>query len=317
MPLRTNVKEKGATKGPTMGNNLFGKTEPTPVELTIFCDERKMPKDEDGNEWWYICMLSIPTASVADVISGLMEIRDSHSFYEEIDSKRIKGASCNSPRTAVAIDWLRFLKNRTGHDIYWEVLGIATHNLDFSCFGPGDERTGKYATVYNRFFRTAFLFSMNTYFASYDQVIISNVFHDTEGNLQKHDFFGWHLPTVVADDRIQFLNNCICFVFSDPSREGMHKVESQVIQLADILVGSVSQRLDNSSAREGKVELGDCLTDMLYTVATNPWKAHDKGYDVSFFPQGRVSHDGIDHALGQKSRFFARKPKARGQLSLF
>ncbi len=192
----------GATKRLTMSNDLFGKAEPTRMELTIFCDERKMPKDEDGNEWWYICMLFIPTASVANVISGLMAIRDSHSFHKEIDSKRIKGASSNSPRTAVAIDWLRFLKNRTGRDIYWEVLGIATRDLDFSCFGPGDEPTGKYATVYNRFFRTAFLFSMNTYFASYDQVVISNVFHDTEGNLQKHDFFGWHLPTVVADDRI-------------------------------------------------------------------------------------------------------------------
>ncbi len=300
-----------------MGNNLFGKTEPTRVELTIFCDERKMPKGQDGNEWWYICMLSIPTASVANVISGLMAIRNSHSFYREVDSKRIKGASCNSPRTAVAVDWLRFLKNRTGRDIYWEVLGIATHNLDFSYFGPGDESTGKYATVYNRFFRTAFLFSANTYFSSYDHVIISNVFHDTEGNLQEHGLFDWHLPRVVANDRIQFRNNRIRFVFSDPSSEEVHKAEAQVIQLADILVGSVSQRLDSSSAREGKVELGDCLTDMLYTVATDPWEAHDKGYDVSFFPQGRVTHDGIDHALEQKSRFFVRKPKAYGQLSLF
>ena len=151
---------------------------------------------------------------------------------------------------------------------YWEVLGIAIHDLNSRCFGRGDEPTGKYATVYNRFFRTAFLFSINTYFVSYDQVIISNVFHDTEGNLQEHGLFDWHLPRVVANDRIQFRNNRIRFVFSDPSSEEVHKAEAQVIQLADILVGSVSQRLDSSSAREGKVELGDCLTDMLYTVAT-------------------------------------------------
>jgi len=65
--------------------------------------------------------------------------------------------------TAVAIDWLRFLKNRTGHDIYWEVLGIATHNLDFSCFGT--QEMSPLASMLQctiRFFRTAFLFSMNT-----------------------------------------------------------------------------------------------------------------------------------------------------------
>jgi len=175
-------------------DRLVSREELTRVEVTLFCDERMMPRDEEGNEWWYICMLLIPTASVADVISELMKIRDRYSFYEEICSERIKGASCNSPRTAVAMDWLRFLKNRTGLDIYWEVLGIATHNLEFSRFGPGDEPKGKYATVYNRFFRTAFRFSGNRYFSSYDQVIISDVFHDTQGYLQTHDFFDWHLP---------------------------------------------------------------------------------------------------------------------------
>jgi len=117
-------------------DRLVSREELTRVEVTLFCDERMMPRDEEGNEWWYICMLLIPTASVADVISELMKIRDRYSFYEEICSERIKGASCNSPRTAVAMDWLRFLKNRTGLDIYWEVLGIATHNLEFSRFGP-------------------------------------------------------------------------------------------------------------------------------------------------------------------------------------
>ena len=178
-----------------------------------------MAANKDGQGWWYICMLLIRSSSVKDVISQLLGIRKRYGFHGEMSISDVKGLSRKSPRTAVAKDWLQVLKKHSGIDVYWEVLGIATHNLDFSGFGPGDEPTGKYATVYNRFFRTAFLFSINTYFKSYERVIISNVFHDDEGNLQKHPYFRWHLPSVVADTRIQFLNEHIVFVSSDHEKE--------------------------------------------------------------------------------------------------
>jgi hypothetical protein len=256
------------------------------MNLTVFCDERKMALNEDGEGWWYICMLLIPFASVEDVISHLLDIREHHNFHGEMSFSDVKGLSRNSPRTAVAKDWLQYLLRHSGIDVYWEVLGIATHNLDFSCFGPGDEPTGKYATVYNRFFRTALLFSINTYFKSYDQVIISHVFHDDEGNLQNHPYFHWHLPSVVADTRIQFLNEHIEFVSSDHKKEKIHKAESQVIQLADLLVGSVSQRLDQSSGQKGKVELGDRMTDTLCTATTNSGR---RTRMVMMYPSFRIS----------------------------
>lgn len=214
------------------------------------------------------------------------------------------------------MDWLRFLKANTGLHIYWKVLGLATHNLDFSCFGPGEEPTGKYATVQNRFFRTAFTFSVNRFFRLYDRVTISNVYHDSEGHLQRHRYFDWHLPTVVADERIRFGTDRIIFVFSDHEKEHVHKAESQMIQLADILIGSVSQRLDECSRNKGKVKLGNCMTDMLYTAATNQWQANENGYDVSFFPKQRSSLQDIENALVGTTEFFRREPRTYGQLSL-
>ena len=275
-----------------------------------------MAANKDGQGWWYICMLLIRSSSVKDVISQLLGIRKRYGFHGEMSISDVKGLSRKSPRTAVAKDWLQVLKKHSGIDVYWEVLGIATHNLDFSGFGPGDEPTGKYATVYNRFFRTAFLFSINTYFKSYERVIISNVFHDDEANLQKHPYFRWHLPSVVADTRIQFLNEHIVFVSSDHEKEKVHKAESHVIQLADVLVGSISQQLDKSSGQKGKVELGECMTNILHTAATNSWKAHKNGYDISFFPNKRLGEREIDKALAQRSSFFKRQPKVDGQLAL-
>jgi hypothetical protein len=153
-------------------------------------------------------------------------------------------------------------------------------------------------------------------FTSYDRVIISNVFHDDEGNLQKHPYFHWHLPSVVADTRIQFLNEHIEFVSSNHGKEKVQRAESHVIQLADILVGSISQQLDKSSGKKGKVELGDYMTNILHTAATDSWKAHKNSYDVSFVPNKRLGKRELDKALAQRSSFFKCQPKVDGRLTL-
>ena len=103
---------------------------------------------------------------------------------------------------------------------------------------------------------------------------------------------------------------------SDHEKEKVHRAESHVIQLADILVGSISQQLDKSSGQKGKVELGHCMTNILHTAATNSWKAHKTGYDVSFFPNKRLGERELDKALAQRSSFFKRQPRVNGQLAL-
>jgi hypothetical protein len=298
------------------GRNLSlfgGMSQPISIELTVFCDERKMVLTK-SEEWWYICIIMIPSHSVNDVISTLRLSQEEHGYTHEMSFADIKGSARRSPKTAVAREWLRLLKAGTGKTVYWKILGIATHNLDFSSFGPGHDSKGKYANVYNRFFRAAFLYCTNTYFGNYERIIITDIFHDTEGNLQHHQYFNWHLPRVVQNKRIHFRNNRIRFIVSDHQKEKTYKPQSYLIQLADILVGSVSQLLDESSGRSGKIELGDCMSEMLRTAPSSPWQAAKDGYSVSFFPKKRVSLKGLDQALRPSSdEFFARYPKVTDQ----
>lgn len=76
----------------------------------------------------------------------------------------------------------------------------------------------------------------------------------------------------------------------------------------------MSQLLDESSGRSGKIELGDCMSEMLRTAPSSPWQAAKDGYSVSFFPKKRVSLKGLDQALRPSSdEFFARYPKVTDQ----
>ena len=58
------------------------------------------------------------------------------------------------------------------------------------------------------------------------------------------------------------------------------------------------------------------MTNILHTAATNSWKAHKTGYDVSFFPNKRLGERELDKALAQRSSFFKRQPRVNGQLAL-
>jgi len=105
---------------------------------------------------------------------------------------------------------------------------------------------GKYANIYNRFFRTTFLSGVKSFFAKYDKVIIKNIFHDSEGNLEQHDYFSWHLPWKIGkeEDKVFFKNGEIIFINSNSKKEFKYKKFSNFIQLIDVIIGSVSYCLD-------------------------------------------------------------------------
>ena len=298
--------------------SLLGGVSPlTSLDLTVFCDERKM-EIGGGEGWWYICMLMVPSSSINDVVAALSSARDERGYHDEMSFGSIRGAAHRSPKTAIAKEWLRLLQAYTGTDINWKISGIATHNLGFSYFGPGSDGKGKYANVYNRFFWTAFLYCINTYFSDYDTITINDIFHDTEGNLQHHQYFDWHLPQVVRSSKIEFVDKNITFVVSDHHKEKEHEKASILIQLADIFVGSVSQRLDESSGNRGKIELGDYMTEMLNIASNGTWQAGKDGYSVSFFPSQRVGLKGLERALAPRSgEFFQRSPRTVDQPKLF
>lgn len=311
----------------SIGLNLFGhKVEPSAIDLSVFCDERKIPPNNTclaHEEWIYICMIFIPDRNLKEALQKLQNVRDRHSYQHEIAFRKIEKPSCKSQITAVAKDWITLLLSETSI-FYWNILGIAKHNLNFICFGPSDDATGKYADIYNRFFRTAFLGTVNSFFKDYEMVNISQIFHDCEGNLENHDYFRWHLAWKASGNRILFSRNDIIFAVSNHEKEPAHPGASQITQLSDVLIGAVSQCLDNLSTKPGKVEVAEIVCPVLDLMMNRPYAREllPRACSISFFPSKRLSNEEVIDALSrvtstffQKRRILMRE-RGSGQMAL-
>jgi len=72
----------------------------------------------------------------------------------------------------------------------FSVLGIDSSNLDFSAFGPGKEKKGKYATIYGRMLRAVIKGTISYfYMKNASRVFVDRLFHDEEGNLENSIWF--------------------------------------------------------------------------------------------------------------------------------
>ena len=64
--------------------------------------------------------------------------------------------------------------------IYFNILYIDLKKLNFNIFGIDKDTTN----IYNRFFRTAILYGLNTYFKD-EKLVINEIFHDNADEKKK------------------------------------------------------------------------------------------------------------------------------------
>jgi hypothetical protein len=295
---------------------LFGDSPPPPVCLWFFCDERKM-RVADSEDWMYISMVVVPDDKLLESLDTLLGLKAKHRYTGELKFSKVQDPAGKSRITAVAGDWLRWLIGSPGR-AYWYVLGIAKHNLDFRFFGPGNDPRGKYANIYNRFFRSAFLAAVNSLFRAAEHLVVRWVYHDDEGNLQAHEYFPWHLSSAASDNRITFEHDRICFVSSNHLKEASHPEASHLVQLADLVVGAVSQCLDDTSTKSGKTETAAILMPLLDKVV-NPGRSRffPTWYGISFFPSAKITKSQVEdgQALVRDLFFTGRRLKMRERLA--
>ncbi len=193
--------------------DFFGtEISPKNICLSVYSDERIVDSKQHPNEehWNYITILMIPDTKKTDLLAVLNKHRDRRDvrYQSELHFHKLDKGSEISSVTRLAKLWLKEIVNDTDRRLYFKVLGIKRDNLAFERFGPGDTHYGKYATIYNRFFRTAFLGAVNLYCPKheYKTVTITELYHDKQGRLEEHNLFPWHLPFKVADKPAL----CIC-----------------------------------------------------------------------------------------------------------
>jgi len=293
--------------------DLFGgNSRANETSLLVYCDERVIKRESHPNNesWIYIALLLVPESKRQGAINALNKHRETKTveYFGELKFAKLRKRDGNSRITRLAKLWIQEIINNFDKCFYLKVLGIKADNLLFQLFGEGSDATGKYATIYNRFFRTAFLSAVNTYWprADYQKVVISELFHDKQGLLEAHQFFPWHLPYKASDDRIVFNSDHFVFIDSNHNKEPQYKDDSHLIQLADILVGSISHCLDLVTGdNKGKNEVAKVILPFLKEILNC---GHFRRCDVSFYPLRKLTPQEFgDDVCRSKSQFFRKR----------
>ena len=191
--------------------------------------------------------------------------------------------------------WLDFLlgEDREKRLTYFHILGINVLNLDYKLFGDdGSKRAG---IIYNRFFRTAIKYPLKTFFDSHDKVIVDNVFHDSDEELRRDEYFPWHTPFRVNKDedaKVRFQTDGIQFLDSKHSES--NDPRSHLIQYIDLILGLTYNCLHH----EGKSPDRTAITKKSHPLVSRLVKApknknssyrYYKRQSISFFPKTGIA----------------------------
>lgn len=293
------------------------------INVAVFADEQK----NIANCWNYSFCLIIPTLKFDEVVQRIQNHRATVGYTHELKFSEIKH---NSEKFDLAQLWLKELIEE--NDIYYfKVFGINTQILKSEKFGEGSIRKGQnYSTLYNRFFRTNLL-SLKYFFSNYDEIHLDGVFHDTEGNLEANKYFDWHsIKQVSKEEKIIVRPDLnVKFVHSNHKIEKEHPKVSEVIQLTDVLLGTITHCIHQVSKSKVKDELADLIYPLLHRLIKEPNNKNSKynyyrKYDIGFFPKvvppevselDQYIHRDIPILYGNK--YQNNKDKITGQTRLF
>jgi hypothetical protein len=281
---------------------------PSTIRLNLYCDEIKETTINDSNganqHWAYIGFLIVPTNLEDQLITNLCNLRcgnrDNKSgwglcnplcAYHEKNNKEIHYKESKSADLYhIAKKWVDFA-NKDGVYTFFYILGLNLDNLDYSCFGSHCP-SQRFEIIYNRFFRTALLKSIKSYFFTYDSIMVENIFHDN-GDIANHDYFPWHSIYRIERDDHKLTFNTERIEFIDSNHHISNSNRSHLIQYIDILMGSIFNALHWESKNQKKENLALAIHPLLQRMLKNP-RNKNSSYNIynrkciDFFPSKRL-----------------------------
>lgn len=206
--------------------------------------------------------------------------------YGKIDKENIK--------YKIADRWIDILlKNNIykKESIFFNILGIIESNLDMTVFGNEKQ----FGNIYTRFFRTALLRLLKS-FNNYDRIIVDHIYHDFTTEMEQHKYFKTSAINKInlqeffkRERKIVFNTEEIEFIDSDHRKS--KNVESQFIQLTDLILGLTCNVIHNDASNLAKIKLTEKIYPLISRILdekTNSNKNSSYNYfnkqTVGFFP---------------------------------
>lgn len=224
---------------------------------------------------------------------------DGELHYTEIQKK-------NNVKYKIADRWLDILLENNLNDeksIYFNTLGIIESNLDINRFGNEKQ----FGNIYCRFFRSCLL-RLIAMFKEYDKVIIDNIFHDKTTEMELHPYFNTNaikqirMQQLFEDNKKTFFKtNQIEFLDSDHHKGD--SINSQFIQLVDIILGTSLNAIHNTATNNAKKELSFKIKPLIERILSdsNVFAKMNSSYhffnkqSISYFP--KVSKEELEENI--------------------
>jgi len=238
----------------------------------------------------------------------------------EIHFKELNKASHN--KKVICENWLDFLmnynQNKDSNDddlIYFKILYLDLEKIDKSQFGVKSDNNN----IYNRFYRSMVIGARKFFFTG-QHFVIKEFFHDQASDKENHDLFPWHTPTKLNNSRdFNILNEEITFIDSNHKNYEniVDKQNSQLIQFADLILGSVTESIFHKAKNKNKIYFSNYIFDLVKRLWNAPKNrnSHYNYYrkmDISIFPRDKIMvQEDLFHELKQVEGQFHRRLSIR------
>jgi len=265
------------------------------IHISVFADERK----RIDNRWDYIGLLIIPTLFLEEILVTLIDCRICVNYNHELKFSALN-SSGTGEKKELADKWIDIFIDDAKYSpdrLYFKAFGVDTDNLNYSFFSDEGSSHGTYATIYNRFFRTALHGSLKYFFPN-KNIIVDQIIHDNEGHLQNHGYFDWHTIWKLQEieNVIKFNCNNVLFVDSDHNYEMKYSDLSHFIQLVDVILGAISYCLHFTNPRnKSQYLIAKKMLPLVKRIILNPDNKNSsygyyRKYDICHFPHKPISN---------------------------
>ncbi|MDQ1252108.1 MAG: hypothetical protein QG646_1223 [Euryarchaeota archaeon] len=263
--------------------------------------------DESGafgnTKWTYTGLFWINENYIAEICKDLREIRDKEDYNGEIHFKEFQKSFEGEfgGKTRVAKEWFNLWKNKWSKRSYFNVLAVDTKHSKYE-----NDRFSKEFQAYNRFTLMAIKSGAAWFFGNYSEIYL-DIYSDEKTRRSEvvvpdgaiNDNFEDYIKRQMG---IQTIKGPIVNMPGDIKcvkcpKKGPYASENELLQLTDLLLGSVSAAVEAKANRETKIWFGKQIAKIMEDIRLNPWdqkfKLHRR-FSVSYFPNEscKIYNDG-------------------------
>lgn len=275
------------------------------IEVNIYADEiqsKECPYTKE--QWFYIGVIveDVKNSLLDDIIKiRFCDNFDKTSPYYEKNNRIIHWVDIDDADTKnICKRWFEYILDpeKSGKKFYAYILGINNSKLNKEEFGGFD-----FNTRYNRFFRSAILYALKTFFPN-KRIIVKNIFHE-EGQQPCDEYFPWHCiyKIIEKEDNIDYECNKISFLPKDHKNDE----RSNNIQLCDAFMGactSIINGIKKSKKSNYKENLMYLILPLVERMIEKPQNVnsrhkHANRIMIRFFPKEKTTPDDVERLQNQ------------------